>query len=142
MSPSLCYHIAAVLLVLYAAGHTMGFQRVDPRWGVDAFVNGLRATRFDVQGAQRTYWGFIMGFGLFCTVLMLFAALMAWQLGALPQATLAMMPLATWGFAISFAVATVVTWRYFFVAPIVFSLLITISLTVAAWLSRGAVLSP
>ncbi len=27
------YRIAAVLLVLFAAGHTVGFRRVDPRWG-------------------------------------------------------------------------------------------------------------
>jgi hypothetical protein len=37
-------------------------------------------------------------------------------------------------FAGAFAVATVVTWRYFFVAPIVFSLLVTLCLTAAAWL--------
>jgi hypothetical protein len=61
---------------------------------------------------------------------MLFTALLAWQLGELPSATLAV----TWGFA----VATVVTMRYFFVAPIVFSTLTTICLSLAAWLSRGA----
>lgn len=138
MTPALLYRVAAVLLLLYAAGHTMGFRRVDPRWGVEAFINGLRTTQFEVQGARRTYWGFYVGFGLFCTVLMLFAALMAWQLGALPQATLAMMPIATWGFAISFAAATVVTIRYFFVAPSVFSTVITLCLMTAAWLSGRA----
>jgi hypothetical protein len=135
MTPSLLYRIAAVLLVLYAAGHTMGFRRVDPRWGVESFVNGLRTTMFDVQGARRTYWGFYVGFGLFCTVQLLFAALMAWQLGALPQATLALMRMATWGFALSFLAVTIVTWRYFFVAPIVFSVIITLCLVLGAWLS-------
>jgi hypothetical protein len=137
MTASLLYRIAAGLLVLYAAGHTFGFQHVDPRWGVDDLIDRLRKTQFAVQGRQgRTYWGFILGFGYFCTVLMLFAALLAWQLGALPQSTLAMIPLATWGFAVCFAAATVVTWRYFFVAPIAFSTLITVCLTLAAWLSR------
>jgi hypothetical protein len=136
MTPSLLYRIASVLLVLYALGHTFGFQHVDPRWGVDALVNGLRTTQFTVQGRQgRTYWGFILGFGYFCTVLMLFCALLAWQLGGLPLATLATMHLATWGFAISFAIATIVTWRYFFVAPIVFSSLVTVCLFAAAVLS-------
>ena len=138
MTPALLYRIAAVLLVLYAAGHTIGFQRVDPRWGVAAFINGLRTTRFEVMGVQnRTYYGFILGFGYFCTVLMLFCALLAWQLGALPPATLAAMAVITWGFAASFLAATLVTVRYFFVAPIAFSSLVTICLIGAAWLSRG-----
>jgi hypothetical protein len=139
MTPSLLYRIASVLLVLYAAGHTFGFQHVDPRWGVDALVHGLRTTRFTVQGRkERTYWGFILGFGYFCTVLMLFCALLAWQLGGLPAATLATMPVITWGFALSFLAATIVTARYFFVAPITFSTIVTVCLLAAAWLSRGA----
>ncbi len=139
MTPALLYRIAAVLLVLYAIGHTIGFQRVDPRWGVDDLIDRLRKTRFAVQGRQdRSYWGFILGFGYFCTVLMLFTALLAWQLGGLPQATLAMIPFVTWGFAIAYAVATVVTVRYFFVAPSVFSTVTTLCLVIAAWLSgRG-----
>lgn len=76
-----------------------------------------------------------MGFGLFVTVLLAFAAVLAWQLGGLPAATLATMPLITWGFAACFVAATVVTWRYFFVAPIVFSVIITLCLLAAAWLA-------
>lgn len=135
MTPSMLYRVAAALLVLYAAGHTLGFRKIDPRWGVDAFINGLRTTQFGVQGARRTFWEFYLGFGWFCTVLLLFAATLSWQLGALPLATLATMPIATWGFALTFAVATVVTWRYFFVAPTVFSTLVTICLFLAAWRS-------
>ncbi|HXI96787.1 MAG TPA: hypothetical protein VNG04_11715 [Candidatus Acidoferrum sp.] len=138
MTPSLLYRIASVLLVLYAAGHTFGFQHVDPRWGVDDLIDRLRTTRFTVQGRQgRSYWGFVLGFGYFCTVLMLFTALLAWQLGGLPRATLATIPVITWGFALSFLAATIVTWRYFFIAPITFSALVTICLALAAWLSRG-----
>ncbi len=135
MTVSLLYHVAAILLVLYAAGHTMGFRRVDPRWGIDAFVAGLRTTRFDVQGRRHSYWDFYVGFGLFVTVLLAFAAVLAWQLGGLPAATLATLPLITWGLAACFVAATVVTWRYFFVAPIVFSVIITLCLLAAAWLA-------
>lgn len=136
MTASLLYRIAAVLLVLYAVGHTMGFRRVDPRWGIDTLVSGLRTTQFDVQGRRHSYWDFYVGFGLFVTVLLAFAAMLAWQLGALPAGTLAAMPLITWGLAVCFVAATIVTWRYFFVAPIVFSVVITLCLLVAAWLSQ------
>jgi hypothetical protein len=135
MTASLLYHSAAVLLVLYAAGHTMGFQRVDPTWGIDSFVSGLRTTQFNVQGRRHSYWDFYVGFGLFVTVLLAFAAVLAWQLGGLPAATLATMPLITWGLAACFVAATAVTWRYFFAAPIVFSVVITLCLLAAAWVA-------
>jgi hypothetical protein len=54
MSPSLLYRIASVLLVLFAAGHTMGFRRVDPRWGIDSVIGTLKSTQFQVQGSTRT----------------------------------------------------------------------------------------
>ena len=135
MTASLLYRIAAVLLVFYAIGHTLGFRRVDPKWGIDSYVSGLRTTQFNVQGRRHSYWDFYVGFGLFVTVLLAFAAVLAWQLGGLPAVTLAAMPLVTWGLAACFAAATIVTWRYFFAAPIVFSVVITLCLLVAAWRS-------
>lgn len=133
MRVSLLYRIAAVLLVLFAVGHTLGFRRVDPRWGVDAAIAALKATRFEVQGFGRTYWSFYTGFGLFVTVLLVFAAIFAWQLAGVPAEALRAMPLATWGLALCFAVVTLLSWRYFFAAPIVFSAVITICLVLAAW---------
>jgi len=135
MNVSLLYRIASGLLVLYAMGHTIGFRHIDQRWGLDVFINGLRGTRFKVQGAERTFWGFYVGFGFFCTVLLLFSALTAWQRAELPLTTLGAMPLLTWGFAISFLLATLITWRYFFIAPSVFSTLVTVCLAIAAWRS-------
>lgn len=132
------YRISAILLVLFAGGHTIGFRRVDPRWGIDAVVSGMQTTRFDVQGLSRTYWGFYVGFGLFVTVLLLFAAVLAWQLGKLPAEVLHAMPLVTWGFALSFIAVTYLSWRYFFPAPVIFSAVIALCLVVAAWLSGRA----
>jgi MFS superfamily sulfate permease-like transporter len=40
-----------------------------------------------------------------------------------------------WAFALCFAAITVVSWRYLFILPIVFSIVITVGLTAAAWLS-------
>ena len=67
MKAALLYRIASVLLILFALGHTLGFRRVDPRWGVDSIIGALRSTHFDVQGLNRTYWDFYIGFGLFVT---------------------------------------------------------------------------
>ena len=138
MSSAAFYRISAALLVLFAGGHTIGFRRVDPRWGIDAVVSGMQTTRFDVQGLSRTYWGFYVGFGLFVTVLLLFAAILAWQLGKLPAEVLHAMPLLTWGFALTFIAVTYLSWRYFFPAPVIFSAIIALCLAVAAWLSGRA----
>lgn len=136
MSIALLYHISSVLLVLFAAGHTLGFRRVDPRWGIDTIIAGLKTTRFEAQGQRRTYWEFFTGFGFFVTVLLLLCAVIAWQLGGLSHDALHAMPLITWGLAACFAGVTYLSWRYFFPAPVVFSALISIGLVLAAWQSR------
>jgi hypothetical protein len=138
MKASVFYRVAAVLLLLFAAGHTLGFRQSDPAWGVDALLSSMRSIHFDVQGFSRTYWDLFVAGGFSASVFFLFAAILAWQLAGLPAATLALMRGTAWAFALSFAAITVVSWRYLFIVPIVFSILITLCLTVAAWLSAKA----
>ena len=135
MKPSLLYRIVSILLLLFAMGHTAGFTQVDPKWGVDSLVQSMKSIHFDVNGSDRTYWDFFIGFGWFVTVLMVFAAAVAWQLGSLPAKTLAAMRVSAWAFAICFAVVAYLSWRYFFVIPLVFSNVIFLCLAAAAWLS-------
>src|SRR6476469_4983775 len=99
MKASIFYRVAAVLLLLFAAGHTLGFRASDPAWGVDALLNSLRSIHFDVQGFNRTYWDFFVGAGFSVGVFYLFAAILALQLGGLPAETLAVMRLTVWAFA-------------------------------------------
>jgi hypothetical protein len=138
VSASLLYRIASVLLVLFGLGHQVGFRRVDPRWGVDSVIGTLKATQFEVQGMTRTYWDFFSGFGFFVTVLLFFAAVLAFQLGGLPKETLRTLGLVTWAFALAFVVITLLTWRYFFIAPLVFSSLVALCLLMAAWSAARA----
>ena len=138
MKVSLLYRIASVLLLLFAAGHTIGFRQVDPTWGVDSLVNSMKFMHFNVNGSDRTYWQLFVGFGLFVTVLMVFAAIVAWQLGSLPAETLARMRMVTWGFVICMGAVTWLSWHYFFVIPVIFSIAILLCLTVAAWRSGGS----
>lgn len=129
MSTSFVYRTVAVLLVLYTLGHTLGFNRVDPAWGVTAPITELQGIRFTAQGTPgRTYWGFYLGFGYFCSVLLLLAAALAWQLGSLPADVLRRMQPLRWAFALAFAATSLITWKYFFTAPVIFSLLITLGL--------------
>ena len=139
MKASIFYRIAAVLLLLFAAGHTLGFRQSDPQWGVDALLSSMRSIHFDVQGFNRTYWDLFVAAGFSVGVFYLFAAILAWQLGGLPSATLALMRGTAWAFALSFAAITVVSCMYLFMIPIAFSVAITICLTAAAWISAKQV---
>lgn len=126
-------------MLLFDVGHTIGFLQSDPKWGVDALLASMRSIHFELQGFSVTYWNFFVGFGLLFTVFLLFAAVFAWQLGGLPAETLARMRGTAWALALCFAAVTVLTWRYFFTAPIVFSVLITACLITAAWRSAKAI---
>ena len=135
MKASLFYRTAAVLLLLFDVGHTAGFPWSDPKWGVDALLASMRSIRFDMQGFSRTYWDLFVGAGFFVSVFLLFAAVLAWQLAGLPAETLAVMRGTQWALALCFVAVTILSWRYFFILPIVFLTLITVCLVAAAWLS-------
>ena len=85
MKPSILYRIAAILLLLFAVGHTLGFRQTQPQWGVDSLIAAMRSIHFDAQGFNRTYWDFYTGFGLFVSVFMVFAAVLSWQMGGCLQ---------------------------------------------------------
>jgi hypothetical protein len=139
MKASAFYRIAAGLLLLFDAGHTSGFPWSDPKWGVD--LGPMRSTHFYIMGFSRTYWDFYVGFGLFVSVFLLLAVVLAWQLGRLPSESLALMRGTAWAFALCFAAITVLSWKYFFVIPIVSSIVITVCLIAAAWISAEPVRS-
>jgi hypothetical protein len=136
MKPSILYRTASILLLLFALGHTVGFRQVDPAWRVDALIASMKSIHFNANGSDRTYWGFFTGFGLFVSAFMVFAAIVAWQLASLPAGTLARMRVVTWGFVVCMAIVTWLSWRYFFLVPLLFSIATLLCLASAAWLSR------
>ena len=135
MKASLLYRIASILMLLFAAGHTLGFTQVDPSWGVDSLIQSMKTIHFNANGSDRTYWDFFYGFGLFVTAFMLFASLLAWQFSNLRAETLAQMRIGVWGFVVCFGAVAYLSWRYFFLVPILFSVSILLCLTAAAWIS-------
>ena len=135
LKASIFYRIASVLLLLFAIGHTLGFRQINPEWGVGSVIDSMRSIHFDAQGFTRTYWDFFSAFGFFFSVFLLFAAVLAWQLGGLSAETSARMRRTAWALAICFAAVTALSWRYAFTTPIVFSTVITVCLIAAAWLA-------
>lgn len=135
MKASIFYRIATILLLLFAAGHTFGFRQNNPDWGADAVLGLMKSVHFNALGFNRTYWDFFSAFGFIFSVFLVFAAVLAWQLSSLPAETLARIRGITWALAICFVAVTALCWRFAFTIPIVFSILVTVCLVAAAWLS-------
>jgi hypothetical protein len=134
---SLFYRVAAILLLLFALAHLLGFRQSDPTWGIDALLGSMRSMHFDVGGFSRTYWDFFVADGFSVGVFYLFAAVLAWQLGGLPAETLPAMRFTLWAFALGFAAITVLSWSYLFLLPAVLAAVITVCLAAAAWFSTA-----
>ncbi|HEX3144819.1 MAG TPA: hypothetical protein VHQ64_12675, partial [Pyrinomonadaceae bacterium] len=133
LKASLFYRIAAVLILLFDIGHTVGFLQHDPEWKVDSLIGSMKSIHFDVQGFSRSYWDFFVGFGLFVTVFLLLAAVIAWQLGRLDAETQSRVRGIGWSLALCFVALTFLSFRYFFVLPLIFSIVIAVCLILAAW---------
>ena len=137
MSSARLYRAASIVLLLFAAGHTLGFRKIDPRWNADATVTAMK-TPFEVQGVMRGYWDFFSGFGFFATGLLLFCSVLAWELGVLPADILRRLRMTRWSFALCFVALTGITWAYIFPLPTIFTALAALILVLAAWQSDGA----
>src|ERR1700731_3704335 len=135
MKATWLYRIAAVLFVLFAAGHTIGFLKfVPPTPGGKAVMNAMNTVQLQ-PGAAFTYGRFYKGFGLFATVYFLFAASVAWHLGELSRKIPAALGSLPWIFFFLQLVGVALSWKYFPRAPVVYRRLVTFS-------NHGAPISP
>jgi hypothetical protein len=116
MKAAYLYRIAAVLLVLFAAGHTVGFLTFKPPTAEAMAVrDAMRDVHFQVRNADLSYGGFYRGFGLFVTVYLLFSAFLALHLARTPIRALG------WGLAAVQILSLALSWIYFSAAPALFS---------------------
>jgi hypothetical protein len=82
MSATVLYRVSAVILLLFAAGHTLGFLTFKPPSAEGLAVReAMNSVPLQVGGQTFTYGGFYRGFGLFVSTYLLFCAYLAWHLG-------------------------------------------------------------
>jgi hypothetical protein len=142
MSPTLLYRISAALLLLFAVGHTVGFLTFEPPSPEGIAVrDAMNSVLFDFKGSNYSYGGFYKGFGLTVTAYMLFSAFLAWHLGWLASTSPRSIGALAWIFAAVQLAGLVLSLRYFFLIPSLFSGVLVFALTWAAWLLRGMALN-
>ena len=103
MKPSVISRTAAILLLLFAAGHLFSFAL-------------MHSIRFSIGRIERTYGDFYLAGGLTAGIFYIFAAVLAWQLGSLPPESLARMRLLAWAFAVAM-IAWALAYTYGFRRP-------------------------
>ena len=123
----------AIILALFAAGHTLGTAAPHvTRGAAEASVfQAMQGFRFPVMGFERSYAEFYRGFGLFVSMTFAILAVIAYQLSVVSKRD----PRPAMPMAITLQAACVtsaiLSWQFFFAAPIVMSLVAVACSTMA-----------
>lgn len=137
MNATLLYRIAAVLLVLFALGHTIGFLKLKaPTQEALAVREAMDSVHFQVRGASFSYGGFYVGFGLYVTAYVLFSAFLAWHLSGLAARDPRAIGALGWAFFAVHLAGLALSCIYFSAVPAVFSALLAACLGWAALLVK------
>ena len=121
MTPAAWLRALGVIFILFSAGHTAGVVSPPSHGPAVAVYETMQRVRFPAMGFERTYGEFYLGFGLFVSAAFLILAALAFQLAAVSRRH----PAEVWPMAVTLLVgclaSAVLSWRYFFIAPIVMS---------------------
>jgi len=126
MKASLFYRIAAVLLLFFAVGTYTWFSPVRSNWELIPCLAQCGQFTLTCRGVAGHIGTFCCGWTL-CRRVYLFAAILAWQLGGSGRDFSAHARHCV-GVRCLLCSITVVSWRYLFILPIVFSMVITVCL--------------
>jgi len=138
MNATLLYRIAAVVFVLFAAGHTYGFLSLRPPSAeARAVFDAMNTVHFEVGGRSYTYGEFYRGFGLSATASLILSAFLSWHLGQLARTSPAAIGALGWVFFGVQVVGVALNFLYFGPPPMVLSAVVSIILGLAAWMAHS-----
>jgi hypothetical protein len=123
---------AAVVTLLYCAGHTIGMPWT-PYTDAEAtsVLEAMKNHSFEAEGFKGTYWDLYFGFGLIIGVFLLVQAVVLWQVASLAKTdAIRVRPIAV-SFLVAFAINAALSWKYFFAVPVVLASVIAICLAIA-----------
>ena len=123
MKATTWFRITAVLMLLFAAGHTFGFLsfRATTAEGRAVFV-AMNSVHFSEGNSTFSYGDFYRAFGLTITVAQLFFAWLAWTLASMAKEGAAGVKEIAWGMVAVQLVGVMISVKYVAAVPAVFSL--------------------
>jgi hypothetical protein len=108
------YRISALILLLFAAGHTFGFLTFRaPTMEGRAVWDAMNHVPLPVGGSSFTYGGFYTAFGLDISLYLAFSAFLAWYLSLQAHRSPQAIGMLAWGFVILQLGGLVLSWVYF-----------------------------
>ena len=132
MRPTILLRLAAGIELLFAIGHMLGGLKRWSPMGQNPVLDAMTSVRFNVMGASRSYLDFYLAFGWSLGITMLMQAVLLWQLAALsrtnPRQVRAMIAV----IAVADLVTSFLAFKFLFLVPALFSLVLIIVLA-AAW---------
>ena len=136
MKPWIWFRALAVVLAIFTFGHTVGTRHAITTAPQEAAViTAMQGYRVPVMGFLRNYWDFYRGFSVSISVLLATLMVIAWQLGTLSRRN----PREALPLAVTMLLACVgqaiVSFIYFFSAPMLMSTLAVICAAVGAALT-------
>jgi hypothetical protein len=128
MKPVLLLRIASIISLLFAVIHTLGGANSWSPVGETDVLRAMRSYHFNAGGVSRTYLDFYLGLGFSVGVFLLLQAVLLWQIATLAKFD----PIRIRPMVVSFFVASIVcgllSWKFIFAAPAIFSAVIAILL--------------
>jgi hypothetical protein len=135
-SATLWFRISAVILLLFAVGHTVGFLTFKPPTEQGLAVReAMTNVHFQVDGKIFSYGGFYRGFGLSATISMLFEGFICWFLGGLARRHPREVVAIGWALIVQQVAGMALSLMYFGIPPIILSALLTICIVIATLLA-------
>jgi len=135
-SATLWFRISAVILLLFAVGHTFGFLTFKPPTEQGMAVReAMTNVHFQVGGKIFSYGGFYRGFGISATIGMLFEGFICWFLGGLARHSPKEVAPIGWALVVQQIAGMVLALMYFGVPPTIFSAVLTVCIVAATILA-------
>lgn len=136
MTTTLFLRIASAISLIFTLGHTAGgLQKWSPM-GDNEVLRSMTAVRFNAMGANRSYLDFYMGFGWSLSVVMLMQTVLLWQIASLARTNPASVRPMIAVIALATVACGIISWRFLFPVPALFSIALVISLAAAYVVAR------
>jgi hypothetical protein len=104
--------VAAVITLLYFAGHTAGMPwtpYTDPE--ATPILEAMKNHSFEAEGFKGTYWDLYFGFGLIISVYLLVQAAVLWQVASLAKIDAIRVRPIVASFLVGFIINAALSWK-------------------------------
>lgn len=131
MRTTLWLRISAIVSLLFGIGHSLGGMQNWSPIPDNPVIQSMRTVSFHVMGVDRTYLDFYRGFGYCLSVSMFLQAALLWMLGSVALAHSSGVRPMIAAFIIATVLGGLISSKYIFPIPALFSLVLCATLIVA-----------